>query len=76
MNWDDIWIGIVITAIVTLLLIILAFAVFAPISFEGYYLSNGVIWAAYRFEPDEKACDFSPERWQQILDNKLHLEKK
>ncbi len=64
-------IGIVILVWV---LVILSSFIFMPHNFEGYYLNNGKIWASYAWSPDEVAYYYTPEMWQNIVENNLHIE--
>lgn len=61
---------------VALVLTTLSFCVFTPKTFHGYYLRNGQIFASYDWDTDLRAFDYTPEIWQYIVDNDLHVKPK
>jgi len=63
----------IICIVVAILLAALSCAIFIPHEFQGYYMAGGQIWASYSWEPDVRAMEFTPERWQKILDCDLHM---
>lgn len=62
--------------VVVLVLTSLSFCIFMPKTFNGYYLRNGQIYASRDWDADIRAFDYTPEMWQEILDNDLHLPRK
>ena len=77
----DLWekLGWTICAVGVLVIIVaISLVLFMPHTFEGYYLAGGKIWASHKWAPDEKAYYYydTPEMWQSIIKNNLHLEPK
>ncbi len=64
-------IGVCLIALV--FIVFCACAMFSEHEFMGYYLYSGKIYRAIQWSPDERACDFTEKRWQQILDDDLFL---
>lgn len=69
-------IGICCIVVVLIFVAVLVFAVCAPHDFEGYYLKGNKIIMQRTWIPDESAIMFTEERWQEILENNLHVKIK
>lgn len=70
-------IGWTILCIVTMLVLAsLSCTIFLPHTFEGYYLYHGEIYASYNWQVDERAFSYTPEMWEYIIKNNLHIPRR
>ena len=70
---SDTVIGIVVVSLIGIFVLLGVIAVCMPHTPQGYYLQNEEIYLQRPWMPDERACDFTEARWQQILDNNMHV---
>lgn len=72
---DKIWATIGVVVLVWLMILLTLWLFYAG-EFEGYYCYGNEIYASYTWHPDENAGNFNKKRWEYIVENNLHLEKK
>ncbi len=68
-----VWFLIVLVGILCIAVSIGLFAICQDHRCDGYYLRHGAIYASHPWSEDQKACDYTPEKWQEIVESGLAL---